>query len=159
LALRTADIHRCGRRDDKVDYYNLPMPSYCLAGARGFGIVLLEAMACGLPALASILDGSREHCSDGELGVLVDPRDSKDLKRGIREILNRPKKVQRDLSISHLIAIKSGCSKFLPGLQTVHMVSVRTLAALSRHRLLKRVHGSHLDKLALRWVRWLVCGY
>lgn len=77
--------------DEKVDYYNLA-DAFLLPGrGEGFGIVLLEAMACGLPTLASILDGSREALRDGELGVLVDPRNSEDLKRGIREILGRPK--------------------------------------------------------------------
>lgn len=79
--------------DDKGDYYNLA-DAYLMPGrGEGFGITLLEAMACGLPTLASILDGSREALLDGELGVLVDPRNSEDLKQGIREILGRPKKV------------------------------------------------------------------
>jgi glycosyltransferase involved in cell wall biosynthesis len=79
--------------DDKVDYYNLADAFLMPGRGEGFGITLLEAMACGLPTLASILDGSREALLDGELGVLVDPRNSEDLKRGIREILSRPKKV------------------------------------------------------------------
>jgi phosphatidylinositol alpha-1,6-mannosyltransferase len=79
--------------DDKVEYYNLADAFLMPGWGEGFGIVLLEAMACGLPTLASILDGSREALRDGELGVLVDPRNSEDLKQGIREILSRPKKV------------------------------------------------------------------
>jgi len=79
--------------DDKVDYYNLADAFLMPGRGEGFGIVLLEAMACGLPVLASILDGSREALRDGELGVLVDPRNPEDLKRGIREVLARPKNV------------------------------------------------------------------
>jgi glycosyltransferase involved in cell wall biosynthesis len=59
--------------------------------------VLLEAMACGLPTLASRLDGSREALRDGELGVLVDPRNPEELKQGIRKILSRPKTVPQGL--------------------------------------------------------------
>ena len=57
----------------------------------GFGIVYLEALACGVPVVGSVLDGSRDALLDGRLGVLVDPTDRADLMRGIREALARPK--------------------------------------------------------------------
>ena len=41
----------------------------------GFGIVLLEAAACGVPIVGSQVDGSREALLDGKLGHLVDPGD------------------------------------------------------------------------------------
>jgi glycosyltransferase involved in cell wall biosynthesis len=83
--------------DEKVDYYNLADAFLLPGSGEGFGIVLLEAMACGLPALASFLDGSCEALRDGELGVLVDPRNTEDLMRGIREVLSRPKTVPHGL--------------------------------------------------------------
>lgn len=55
------------------DYYNLcdvfAMPSK----GEGFGIVFLEALACGKPVLAGNQDGSVDALLDGELGVLVEP--------------------------------------------------------------------------------------
>lgn len=55
------------------DYYNLcdvfAMPST----GEGFGIVFLEALACGKPVLAGNQDGSTDALLDGELGVLVAP--------------------------------------------------------------------------------------
>lgn len=63
----------------------------------GFGIVLLEAIASGIPALASVLDASREALLDGELGEIVDPDDQADLIRGILNVLQRPKGVVPDL--------------------------------------------------------------
>jgi glycosyltransferase involved in cell wall biosynthesis len=56
-----------------ADYYSLcdvfAMPSK----AEGFGIVYLEALACGKPVLTGNRDGSRDAIADGELGVAVDP--------------------------------------------------------------------------------------
>ncbi len=57
------------------DYYNLcdvfAMPSK----GEGFGIVYLEALACGKPVLAGNQDGALDALCQGELGALVDPDD------------------------------------------------------------------------------------
>ena len=42
----------------------------------GFGIVYLEGMSFGLPALATRAGGATDIVTDGETGVLVDPDDS-----------------------------------------------------------------------------------
>jgi phosphatidylinositol alpha-1,6-mannosyltransferase len=57
----------------------------------GFGFVFLEALACGVPVVASKLDGGREAVREGLLGTLVDPRDAADLERGILEALQKPR--------------------------------------------------------------------
>jgi phosphatidyl-myo-inositol dimannoside synthase len=51
----------------------------------GFGYVLLEAMPCGVPVVASRIDGAREALRHGTLGVLVDPDDPEDVVRGVKE--------------------------------------------------------------------------
>ncbi len=43
--------------------------------AEGFGIVFLEAAACGVPAVAGRSGGAHEAVVDGETGFVVDPRD------------------------------------------------------------------------------------
>jgi glycosyltransferase involved in cell wall biosynthesis len=59
----------------------------------GFGIVYLEAMACGIPVIASTMDGSREAVRDGMLGLTVNPSDAAALREAVRTALHRPKGV------------------------------------------------------------------
>lgn len=54
----------------------------------GFGIVYLEAMACGIPVVGSLLDGSREALQNGAIGQLVNPDDPASLKAGLMQALN-----------------------------------------------------------------------
>lgn len=55
----------------------------------GFGIVFLEAMACGRPVLAGNRDGSVDPLCGGELGLLVDPEDDAAIAAGIVRLLRR----------------------------------------------------------------------
>ncbi|HEY6316316.1 MAG TPA: glycosyltransferase family 4 protein [Acidimicrobiia bacterium] len=43
--------------------------------AEGFGIVFLEAAACGVPSVAGRSGGSSEAVLDGQTGVVIEPRD------------------------------------------------------------------------------------
>jgi phosphatidyl-myo-inositol dimannoside synthase len=75
---------------EKVDHYNLAdayvMPSY----GEGFGIVFLEAAACGVPVIGSIADASREALLGGQLGRLVNPHSGDELINAISETLQAP---------------------------------------------------------------------
>jgi len=76
---------------EKTEHYRLA-DAYVMPGwGEGFGFVYLEALACGIPALGSKLDGSREALRDGDLGILVDPHDRDDLWQGLLEVLIRPR--------------------------------------------------------------------
>jgi glycosyltransferase involved in cell wall biosynthesis len=72
-----------------ADHYRLAdvfaMPSTC----EGFGIVFLEAMACGTPVLAGDLDGSIDAVDGGRLGCLVDPTDVRAISQGLVSLLQR----------------------------------------------------------------------
>ena len=72
-----ARFHLTGRiaEEEKVAHYHLADAYVMPSRGEGFGIVILEAMACGVPALASSKDGGREALLDGKLGLLVDPDD------------------------------------------------------------------------------------
>jgi phosphatidylinositol alpha-1,6-mannosyltransferase len=81
----------------KADYFRLAdvyvMPSH----GEGFGTVLLEAMACGVPAIASGRDGGREAVRDGLLGDVVDPESPDEIERAIFAALDRPRAVPAGL--------------------------------------------------------------
>ena len=68
------------------DYYNLcdvfAMPSI----GEGFGIVYLEALACGKPTLGGNQDGTIDALCHGELGALVDPDDVSAIAKTIIQI-------------------------------------------------------------------------
>jgi glycosyltransferase involved in cell wall biosynthesis len=57
-----------------------------------FGMVLLEAMASGIPVVASNLPGVRSVFTNNLHGLLVNPNDANDLKIKIEEILTDNKK-------------------------------------------------------------------
>lgn len=58
----------------------------------GFGIVYLEAMACGIPVIASSADASQEAVRDGLLGQVVDPGDHEALRDAVRSALKDRKR-------------------------------------------------------------------
>ena len=70
-----AQIVTAGPDAELPDYYALCSAFAMPSKREGFGIVYLEAMACGKPAIAGDRDGARDALLDGEIGVLVDPDD------------------------------------------------------------------------------------
>jgi phosphatidylinositol alpha-1,6-mannosyltransferase len=56
----------------------------------GFGIVFLEAAACGLPVIAGRSGGIPDAVADGETAWLVDPLDEHAIAAAMREVLDDP---------------------------------------------------------------------
>jgi len=76
---------------EKADHYRLADAFVLASRGEGFGFVLLEALACGIPVIASKVDGGREALRDGQLGILVDPADRQELQRAILDALRQPR--------------------------------------------------------------------
>lgn len=70
-----------------VDYYCLCDVFVMPSTGEGFGVVFLEALACGKPVIAGNRDGSRDALLGGKLGLLVDPDNVRELADGIGRVL------------------------------------------------------------------------
>jgi len=68
------------------DHYRIA-DAYIMPSQEGFGIVYLEAMACGVPVLAGNSDGSADPLQDGKLGWRVPHRDPQAVTSACLEIL------------------------------------------------------------------------
>jgi glycosyltransferase involved in cell wall biosynthesis len=58
--------------------------------AEGFGLVLIEAMAAGVPVVATNVPGIRDVVRDGENGLLVPARDPAALAAAIQKVFSNP---------------------------------------------------------------------
>ncbi len=73
--------------DELIDHYRLA-DVYVMPSKEGFGIVYLEAMACGIPVIAGDEDGSADPLQDGEVGWQVPHRDSEAVAMACIEALS-----------------------------------------------------------------------
>ena len=64
---------------------------FCLPSYReGFGTVVIEAAAMGLPTVGTAIYGLTDAVVDGETGILVPPRDQQALQKALQRLLDNP---------------------------------------------------------------------
>ncbi len=70
---------------------------YCApnTGKESFGVILLEAMACGAPIVATAIDGFRQVVEDGKQGLLVPKSDDARMAEALALLLDQPSLRQR----------------------------------------------------------------
>ena len=90
-ALGLADrVHAPGQVDDLADY--LPLADLLLLPSlhESFGLIALEAMACGVPAVATSRGGTDEFIDHGINGFLHDPHDVDGMVASAVRVLSDP---------------------------------------------------------------------
>ena len=83
--------------DRLADYYRAADVCLVPSRAESFGLVALEAAACGTPVVAAAVGGLRSLVDDGETGFLVDGRDPADYAAPVDEAARRRACSRRDM--------------------------------------------------------------
>jgi D-inositol-3-phosphate glycosyltransferase len=84
----------CPQRE-LADWYRAATLVLVPSHSESFGLVALEAQACGTPVVAAAVGGLRTAVRDGVSGVLVDGHDPADWARAIERLLTEPGMLQR----------------------------------------------------------------
>lgn len=85
-------VHFLGHRPDVADFVGLLDIFVLPSLSEGFSNALLEAMAAGVPAVASAVGGNPEAVIDGETGLLVPPGEPGAIARAIELLLADPRR-------------------------------------------------------------------
>ena len=91
------------------------VPSY----SESFGLVAVEAQACGTPVVAASVGGLRTAVRDGFSGVLVDSHDPARYARAVRDLIAEPAALARLSRGARKHASRFGWSETVDGL--LHM--------------------------------------
>ena len=82
-----------------VSHYLLADIFILTSKKEGFGLVLIEAAACGRQLICGNQDGSKEAILNGDLGMMIDPENLNEIKDAISALLKAEHKPSEALRI------------------------------------------------------------
>lgn len=91
------NIHFCGfvTRDKLAGLYNDCDVFVFPTLGEGYGLVILEALSCGVPCIVSNLAGGDDAIVNGENGFVFNAGDDNDLKKKIEWFIEHPGEIER----------------------------------------------------------------
>jgi glycosyltransferase involved in cell wall biosynthesis len=119
--------------------------------AEPFGLVILEAMACGAPVLAAAVDGIPEIIEHGENGWLVPPRNEVALSQALVDLSRQPLLRERlaDCGIKH-VAASFSADRYLVDLETFYLSQTNLKpAASSAESTSRRAESASLTEIVV----------
>lgn len=91
-----SEIFFTGWRSDIPSVYeSLDILAHVRITPEPAALVLMEAMAMGVPVVASKTGGTSELILDGKTGILIPPRDSHALAQAVKHLINNPERAKR----------------------------------------------------------------
>ena len=99
----------CGFVSDEelIKHYQLADLFVMPSTSEGFGIVFLEALACGTAVIAGNKDGSVNALDHGRLGCLVNPESPSDIANAIKAELAKPKLKAFDVQSARINTVRA----------------------------------------------------
>jgi phosphatidylinositol alpha-mannosyltransferase len=107
---------------DELPRYHAAADVFCspAVGQESFGIVLVEAMAAGVPVVATDIPGYREVVRDGVDGLLVRPNDPEALANAILRVLTEPELASSLAAAGRARAPDFGWDAVVPRIEAVY---------------------------------------
>lgn len=84
----------CGKQDDVAQVISLADVMLLPSEKESFGLVALEAMACGVPTVGSNAGGIPELITHGETGYLAEIGDTEQMAEYVYQMLSRPEQYE-----------------------------------------------------------------
>src|SRR5262249_51581269 len=118
----------CSQRE-LADWYRAATMVLVPSHSESFGLVALEAQACGTPVVAASVGGLRTVVRDGYSGVLVDGHDPARWAKVIGRLVSAPRHLQALSAGALRHASSFGWSATVEGLATVYTGAMHEAAA------------------------------
>lgn len=99
--------------DEAISNYYQAADAFVLPSEKeGFGLVFIEAQACGLRVVAGNQDGSVDAVQNPDAGILVNPQDFKAIKEVLKSLSQNKLSIQEKKAIQHACLEKFAYEKF-----------------------------------------------
>jgi phosphatidyl-myo-inositol alpha-mannosyltransferase len=107
---------------DELPRYHAAADVFCspAVGQESFGLVLVEAMAAGVPVVATDIPGYREVVREGVDGLLVRPNDPGALSDAVRRLLSEPELASALAAVGRARAREFAWDAVVPRLEAVY---------------------------------------